>query len=363
MANERHPSLPLQPLPTHPEGSDWPTVAWPKGALGLEVDRARLDGLTARAFSDPAPEAMSETHALLIVQRGRIVQETYWRDYGPDDTYPSWSMAKSITHALVGILVRDGKLDIHRPAPVPEWQGAGDPRKEITLDQLLRMSSGLHFVEDYVDGEISNVIEMLFGAGKADVAAYAANQPLDHPPDTFWSYSSGTSNIVARIVQDAVGLRGSDFEKYMREVLFEPLGMNSAFPRFDEMGTFIGSSFCFCTARDFARFGLLYLRDGVWDGRRILPEGWVDYARTPTTLPVDDDLDYGAHWWLGLGGPGSFSCNGYQGQFIVDVPGLDLVLVRHGNSLEERCDRVREWIGEVVDCFRGRSDRVPGSNA
>ena len=127
MANERHPSFPLQPLPTHPEGLDWPTAAWPRGEVGPEVDRTRLDVLIERAFSDPAPESMSETHALLIVQRGRIVQETYWRDHAPDDTYPSWSMAKSITHALVGILVRDGKLDIHRPAPVPEWQGAGDP--------------------------------------------------------------------------------------------------------------------------------------------------------------------------------------------------------------------------------------------
>ncbi len=351
--NERHPPSPLPPLPGQPDDVDWPTRTWSTGPLDVGTDRGRLVDLVERAFSDPAPESMAETHALLLVQRGVIVHETYWRDYGPDDTFPSWSMAKSITHALVGILVRDGLLEVDQPAPVPEWQGAADPRREITLDQLLQMTSGLHFIEDYVDGEISNVIEMLFGNGKGDVAAYAANQPLDHAPGTVWSYSSGTSNIVARIVQDTLGLRGDAFEEYMREVLFEPLGMISARPRFDDAGTFIGSSFCFCTPRDFARFGLFYLRDGVWEGKRILPEGWVDHARTPVPVPVDDDLDYGAHWWLGLGGPGSFSCNGYQGQFIVNVPDLDLVLVRHGNSLDERCDRVREWIGEVVDCFRG----------
>ena len=351
--NARHSASPLPPLPDQPVGVEWPTAVWPTAPLDPRADHRRLADLVEQAFSDPAPESMGETHALLIVQHGAIVHETHWRDHGPEDTHPSWSMAKSITHALVGILVRDGRLEIEAPAPVPEWQGPADPRKEITLDQLLRMSSGLHFIEDYVDGEISNVIEMLFGSGKDDVAAYAANQPLEHPPGSVWSYSSGTSNIIARIVQDTVGLRGDAFGKYMREVLFEPLGMSSAKPRFDAVGTFIGSSFCFCTPRDFARFGLLYLRDGVWDGQRILPEGWVDHARTSVPLPVDDDLDYGAHWWLGLGGPGSFSCNGYQGQFIVNVPDLDLILVRHGNSLDERCDRVREWIGEVVDCFRG----------
>lgn len=135
--------------------------------------------------------------------------------------------------------------------------------------------------------------------------------------------------------------------------LFDPLGMRSAQPKFDKAGTFIGSSFCYCTARDFARFGLLYLRDGVWDGRRILPEGWVDYARTPTPVPATERLGYGAHWWLGMAGPGSFSANGYEGQYTVLVPELDLVLVRNGKSPDAQKEAVQNWMGEVAECFRG----------
>ena len=176
-----------------------------------------------------------------------------------------------------------GKLDIHAPADVPEWRETpGDPRAAITLDLLLRMSSGLAFREDYVEAQVSDVIEMLFGKGKADVGHFAASFPLEHEPGRFWSYSSGTTNIISRIAARAAGVSGADFEAFMRRRLLDPIGMTSAQPKFDEAGTFIGSSFCYATPRDFARFGLLYLRDGVWDGQRLLPEGWVDYARRPT---------------------------------------------------------------------------------
>ena len=342
----------LVPLPAQPSQTPWPTETWPEGQPGPNVDTSALDGLLDLAFADTPPERLGETHAFLAVQGGQIIRERYWDDYGAANTYPSWSMAKSITQALVGILVARGLIDIQAPADVPEWQGEGDPRAAITLDQLLRMSSGLQFAEDYVDAGVSDVIEMLFGSGKADTAGFAANFPLAHTPDTVWSYASGTSNIVSRSAARALGKSGEAFEAFMRNALFEPIGMRSPLPKFDEAGTFIGSSFCYATARDFARFGLLYLRDGVWNGRRILPEGWVDYARTPTPTPPDEALGYGAHWWLGMCGPDSFSCNGYQGQFTVVVPSLDLVLVRHGNSTIEQGERVRDWLGEVADCFR-----------
>lgn len=344
----------LIPLPPHPEGVAWPTQAWPTGEPPAQVDKARLEKLLEYAFADTPPEDLAETHALLAFQGGRKVLERYWKGHGPDETYKSWSMAKSITHALVGILVREGKLDIHAPADVPEWKEPGDPRGKITLDHLLRMSSGLEFLEDYVDGETSNVIEMLMGSGKADTAGYAASFPLEHEVDTFWSYSSGTTNIVSRIAQRALGTDRDGFEAFMRKELLEPIGFTSADPWFDEAGTFIGSSYCFAKAEDFARFGTLYLRDGVWDGRRILPEGWVDYARTPTPQPESHDgLGYGAHWWLGIAGPKSFSANGYQGQFTVLEPDLDLVLVRHGDTIgDEKSEALKAWVAEVVDCFR-----------
>ncbi len=341
----------LVPLPRQPAGVPWPTGDWPEGRLSGPV-AARLGPLLDMAFSDPAPEALGETHAFLAAQGGRIVAERYGRGFDAASTHPSWSKAKSLTHALIGVLVREGKIDIHAPARVPEWQAADDPRRAITPDQLLRMSSGLKFAEDYVNAGVSDVIEMLFGTGKDDVAGFAARLPLAHPPDTVWNYASGTTNILARLAADTLGVSGAGFRDFMFRELFTPLGMSSAAPKFDAAGTFIGSSFCFCTARDFARFGLLYLRDGVWDGRRILPEGWVDYARTPTPVPETEPLGYGAHWWLGIGGPGSFSANGYDGQYTVLVPDLDLIIVRHGRTPIDRRPALQAWMGEAITCFR-----------
>ncbi|MEZ5946488.1 MAG: serine hydrolase [Hyphomonas sp.] len=343
---------PLPPLPPQPAGQRWPTGAWEVVPGVDSVDVKRLEDLLSYAFSDPAPADMGETHAFLAVQGGKIVAERYWRDFTHESTFPSWSEAKSITQALVGILVRDGKIDIHAPADVPEWSAPGDPRGAITLDQLLRMSSGMKFAEDYVDAGVSDVIEMLFGSGSTDVAHFAASLPLAHEPDTVWNYSSGTSNIVSRCAARALGVSGDDFRDFMFRELFDPLGMTSPLPKFDAAGTFIGSSFCYCTARDFARFGLLYLRDGIWDGQRILPEGWVDYSRTPTpAVPETEALGYGAHWWLGMAGPGSFSCNGYEGQYTVLVPEKDLILVRHGKSPIEQKEVVQAWMADVARCF------------
>ena len=215
------------------------------------------------------------------------------------------------------------------------------------------MSSGLAFVEDYVgaDGG-SDVLAMLYGEGKTDTAHYAASRPLQHAPGSHFSYSSGTTNIVSRCAARALGAFGLDFETFMRERLFAPLGMTSPVPKFDEAGTFIGSSYCFCTAQDFARFGLLYLRDGVWDGQRLLPTGWVDYARTATWQQPGAEGPYGAHWWLDMGGPGSFSANGFENQHIVIMPDLDMVLVRLGRTPLANKDLAKAWIGQVIDCFR-----------
>jgi CubicO group peptidase (beta-lactamase class C family) len=341
----------LVPLPAQPAGLAWPTSAWPDGKLPAGLEQTRFDELLHQAFAAKSTERLGESHALVIVQGGRLVFERYGEGFGPELTYPSWSKAKSITHALVGLAAGDGKLDPMAPADVPAW--AGDERAAITLDQLLRMSSGLKWLEEYLPDRPSDVIAMLFGEGQDDVAGFAASFPLAHAPGSFWYYSSGTTNIVSRCLSRALDASGPALEAYMRARLFGPLGMTSPIPKFDAAGTFIGSSFCFCTARDFARFGLLYLRDGVWDGRRLLPEGWVDYARTPTWQQAGvADGPYGAHWWLGVGGEGSFSANGYDGQFTVCVPDLDLVLVRHGATPLDKKDELKAWVGEVVDCFR-----------
>ncbi len=268
-------------------------------------------------------------------------------------------MAKSILHALVGILAEEGRIDPTRPPDLPAWRGAGDPRRAITLDHLLRMESGLAFREVYDDRQGSDVIEMLFGRGKEDVAAFAASFPLAHPPGTFHSYSSGDSNLVAFAVKNVLG-PGEATRSFLEKALLARIGMRSAKPRFDAAGTFIGSSFVFATARDFARFGLLYLRGGVWEGERVLPAHWIDYGRTPTrATPCPGD--YGAHWWLSLDGTGTFSANGFQGQYTVCSPERDVVVVRLGVSGPEHRLGVLTRLAGILRSFPERDAAALGS--
>jgi CubicO group peptidase (beta-lactamase class C family) len=277
--------------------------------------------------------------AVLAVQAGRVVHEWYAEGVDADTTLISWSMAKSITQALVGFAVDDGRLDLHGPAPVPEW--ADDERSAVTVDQLLRMCPGLAFREDYVDEQVSDVQAMLFGEGKDDMAAFAAAFPLEHEPGTVFNYSSGTTNILARIVGDLY-----DVGELLRDRLFHPLGMTSAVPKFDAAGTFVGSSYVYATARDFARFGQLYL-DG---GRDVLSSAWVDYARTASPVPVEPgEQPYGAHWWLFPAIEGSFAAQGCEGQRILVVPDRDLVVVRLGKTPVELKPALDEWLVALVD--------------
>jgi CubicO group peptidase (beta-lactamase class C family) len=336
----------LAPLPPQPADVAWPTREWPTAAMAARVDTAAIGRTVDAAFAPDSDHG--ETLAIVAVHRGRLVFERYAEGKGPDDTFPSWSMAKSMLHAVVGMLVADGRLELHAPAPVAAWRGAGDPRGAITLEHLLRMVDGLDFVELYEATGRSDVVEMLFGAGKQDVAAYAIARPPLHPPGTYWSYASGTSNIVARIAGDAAGGGEDGMRAFLRERLFAPLGMQSATPRFDPAGTFIGSSYVFCTARDFARFGLLYLRDGIWDGARLLPAGWVDHARSETPASIGR---YGAHWWLALDGSGIFTANGFLGQHIVVDPLRDLVVVRLGVSTPTQRIAVSHGLRSITRAF------------
>lgn len=343
----------LIPLPAQPDGVPWPAASWPEDEPPGPI-RGDVERLLDETFTDPQPETTVQTDDILVIHRGRIVAERYAPAFGPNDTQPSWSTAKSILHAAVGILVRDGKLDVSQTTDVPQWRQPGDPRAEITLGSLLRMTPGLRFAEDYVNDKVSDVIKMLFQPGADDMAAFAAEYPLDHPPDTVSNYSSGTTNIISGIVKRIVG-SGDAYEAFLRRELFDPIGMSSAQPKFDAAGTWIASSFCFCTPRDFARFGLLYLRDGVWDGRRILPEGWVDYARTPAPAQPAEftDRGYGAHWWLLPDDYGTFFASGYVGQYIMLVPALDLIIVRNGNTPVERRQHVMKLFRQIIALFAG----------
>jgi len=278
-------------------------LLWPHGGkvetseLPEEVDKTKLDEAMEFAFTDPGPDRPVGARAVVVVYKGRIVAEKYAPKFSKDTPLLGWSMTKSVTNAMVGILVKQGKLDIKAPAPVPEWKDPNDPRSKITLDQLMRMSSGLKFIEEYEENITSDCNMMLMA--ERDMAAFAASQPLEADPDSKWSYSSGTTNIISRIVRQAIGGTDQDYFSFPRDELFDKLGMNSAVIEPDASGTFVGSSYMYATARDWARFGLLFLQDGVWRGERILPEGWVEYSTTPT--PKAEQGGYGAQWWLNVG--------------------------------------------------------------
>jgi len=341
------------PLPTQPPRVPWPGGRWPEGRPPPGVE---LGPLLDEAFG--APE-LQETYAVVVVHRGRVVAERYGGALPHFDGPPepvveetrllSWSMAKSMLHAVVGMLVAEERLDPGAPATVPEWRAEGDPRGRVTLEELLEMRDGLAFTEDYVDDTVSDVIEMLFGSGKDDVARFAADRPLAAPPGTRFNYSSGTSNIVSGVVAGVVG-HGGPYDAFLSARLFSPLGMASARPTFDAAGTWVASSFVHATARDLARFGLLYLRDGTWDGRRLLPAGWVDHGRRPRSLDVDGTY-HGAHWWTGDDGRGTFWASGYRGQRVVLVPAHDLIVVRLGDTPTEHGARLRAWCAGVVAAF------------
>jgi CubicO group peptidase (beta-lactamase class C family) len=345
----------LHPLPVQATGVPWPTTTWPVGVLPENVN---LDALVDSAFDPEGP--LHQTYSVVIVHRGRLVFERYdgaiprW-DLPPkpvtrETPLLSWSMAKSMLHAVVGMLVAEGRLVLDEPAPVAEWQAPGDPRGAITLEDLLEMRDGLDFDEEYEEPEKSDVLEMLFGRGKSDMAAFAADRPLAAPPGSRFSYSSGASNVISGIVAREVG-PGEPYRRFLAEGLFGPLGMTSASATLDEAGTWAAASYVYATARDFAKFGLLYLRDGMWEHGRLLPEGWVDHGRRPRSVDPDSGDLYGSHWWTRVDFPDTFWASGHEGQFIDVCPPLDLVLVRMGRTGSDHAEDVRRWRAEVIDAF------------
>jgi len=291
------------------------------------------------------------TLAQLVLHKGEVVSEVYGPEVTAQTTLISWSMAKSITHALVGIAQMDGLLHVEDNNLFPEW--ANDERRNITLQQLLEMRSGLSWVEDYVDSESSDVIDMLFGSGKDDNGGYAIAQPLTAVLGAEWVYSSGTTNIVTRLLGNVLGDSDSshaNMEHFMRTRLFDAIGMQAE-PKFDAAGTFVGSSYVFATAREFAKFGRLYLDDGVCNGRRILPEGWVDHARAQHVFDDETGLGYGAHWWTLPGERNSLVASGYEGQYIMVIPDRDLVVVRLGKTISELRNAVVAELREVIEQY------------
>ena len=336
-------------------------LPWPAGSQGpanpsvVGVDVQKLAKALDAAFAEPGPEKARKTRAVVVVYDGQLIAERYASGFDKDMPLLSWSMSKSFTNALVGILVRQNRLDIMKPAPVPEWNNEDDARQKITLDQLLRMSSGLKFGEVYLP--LYDVSYMLYGSH--DFAAYAAARPLETTPGSKWNYSSGTANIVARIVRQTIEKEYDYYYSFIYKELFDKIGMYSAIVEPDSSGTFVGSSYALATPRDWARFGLLYLQNGVWQGERIFPQDWVAYTTTPT--PGAPKGEYGAHIWLNAGSadnpqnrrwPGAprdaFAATGFQEQKVIVIPSRKLVLVRFGATTDRKTWNTDEFIKNIL---------------
>jgi CubicO group peptidase (beta-lactamase class C family) len=315
-------------------------------------------------------DKLGETRAVVVIQGGRLVAERYMPGFGPETPLISWSVAKSVTQALVGVAVRRGLVDIDKPMGNPRWE-PDDPRSAIPWRSWINMIDGQDYHEIGVYDQTRNdAARMLYGTGRLDVARFGTSLELVHAPGTYWNYNSAGVNLIADALGRVFAPGGSTVERRARvaaalqEELFAPIGMTSARPQFDSTGTFVGSALVYATARDWARFGFLYLRDGVWEGRRILPEGWVDYARTKTPAPNCDI--YGAGWWVspatGMGKPYTtlaprgprdlFRAQGHEGQLVAVLPSKDLVLVRLG-LFDDRVGwrALSDWLERVVALF------------
>lgn len=316
------------------------SIAWPAGdnvddSLVAGVNYDQVLKAIGEAFEEPNPARPKNTLAVVVVYDGKILGERYAPGVTKNSPLMGWSMTKSLTNALVGRLVLEGKLSLNEPAPVAEW--SADNRRDITLNNLLQASSGLEWNETYFKpGHFHNMF-----MHSDDKGGYAAAQNMKYPIGTHFEYSSGTTNLLSKIVRGAIG--DANYPAYVYENFFYKIGMRSVLIEPDASGTLVGSSYGYASARDWARFGLLYLNDGVWNGERILPEGWVSYSSTPATSARLGE--YGAQFWLNAGAKGDpthshnpglpndeYGAEGFEEQNLFIIPSKKLVIVRLGIS-------------------------------
>ncbi|WP_276503383.1 serine hydrolase domain-containing protein [Terrimonas pollutisoli] len=323
-------------LPLKQTNSD--TVAWPYGdkitdSVSSSVDKKMLEQAINNVLHETTEGKPAYTRAVLVVYDGKIVGEQYAPGFDKNTVMLGWSISKSLTAALIGILVKQGKLNPDAPAPVPEWKGTD--KEKITLKQLLQQTAGLDFIEDYTSP--SEVTNMLFKKG--DMAAFTAKLPLKNKPGTVFNYSSGNSNILSRIIRQTIGEK--DYWSFPYTALFQKVNMHSVLLEPDASGTYIGSSYSYATARDFARFGLLYYNNGLWNGEQLLPDNWVRESIRPAS--ADNRKHYGYQFWLNGFDKDDLTkrwypdvpadmyfADGFGGQNVYIIPSKKLVVVRLG---------------------------------
>jgi CubicO group peptidase (beta-lactamase class C family) len=344
------------------------------GASIVAPQSAELAAALDRAFAEPENPPFRHTRAVVVVKDGRVVAERYADGIGTDTPLLGFSATKSVISALAGIMVRKGALSLDRPVPIAAWQGPGDPRRAITLDHLLRHTAGLALgssLQASLASALEPVNRMKFM--EPDMAAYAESIPLETAPGTAWNYHDGNTIILAHLIRNAAGGRAPDIMRFARQELFAPLGMRSVTIEFDASGNAEGSSQMLASARDWARFGQLYLNDGVAGGKRILPEGWVKYSASATPNAwvgqgagfwTNDGDSSGATYRIERGWPrDAFFAKGTIGQYVIIIPSERLVIVRLGRSPNwpPEVDGVFHLVTDVVAATNGKA-KLAGTN-
>ncbi|QBZ97069.1 serine hydrolase domain-containing protein [Flavobacterium sangjuense] len=308
------------------------------------VDYKKLKAAVNNAF-DAKEEKLKRTRSVIVIYKDKIIAESYAFGFNKNSKILGWSMTKSLTATYFGILQKQGKIDIMKPAPIVEWKN--DERSKITLNDLLHMNSGLEWEEDY--SKISDVTKMLFQA--EDMTKSQAEKPAKYKPNTHWNYSSGTTNLLSGILRKQFKTH-QEYLDFWYSSLFDKIGMSSALTETDMAGNFVGSSYGWATTRDWAKFGLLYLHKGNWNGEQLFDESWAKYVATPT---ASSNGRYGAQFWLNAGGyfpdvpKDMFYCSGYQGQMVAIFPSQNLVIVRMG--LSEDFD-FNKFLRDVIGSFK-----------
>jgi CubicO group peptidase (beta-lactamase class C family) len=352
------------PTEVTPDVPDAATTPWPMGDLLPDepapagVDQAALDVALALAFDEGQWGPDMRTRGLVVCQHGRLVAERYATGFDRHSRHICFSMGKSITAALVGVLVREGVLGLHDYAPLAEWQGLDDPRRMIRLSQLLNMSSGLLFRRGG-QGDPAEIAltalddHMLIYYGGVDVFAHAISRPLEFTPGAYWRYRNCDPLTLGAIVRRTVEARGEDYLTFPQRALFDRIGMREMVLETDPWGNFIMTGFEYGTPRDWARFGLLHLWNGLWQptGERLLTEQWVEFIRRPA--PAAPDREYGGQFWLNAGGAwpdvprDAYSAQGARGQVTLIVPSRDAVIVRMGHTTGSATEREDELYNDV----------------
>ncbi|MEO8517249.1 MAG: serine hydrolase [Flavobacterium sp.] len=305
----------------------------PEKIIFQNVDYTKLDAAVANAF-DKKGEKKLRTRSVIVIYKDKIIAEKYADGFSKTSKILGWSMTKSLTATYFGILQKQGKFDINKPAPIAEWKN--DERKNITTNDLLHMNSGLEWEEDY--NKISDVTKMLFLA--EDMTKSQAEKPAIAKPNNRWYYSSGTTNLLSGILRQQFKTH-QEYLDFWYSALLDKIGMNSSLLETDMSGNYVGSSYGWATTRDWAKFGLLYLHKGNWNGKQLFDESWAKYVSTPTNT---SNGQYGAHFWLNAGGyfpdvpKEMYYCSGYQGQIIAIFPSKDLIIVRMGLTEEPDFD-------------------------